>query len=245
MTLAACDSATSETNSGSPDVPNSCNNGQCEDGLVSHDNNIPTGFCGDGICGLQKDKEDYGSAYVGCISWCSEEGGCDDYITEDCECCPEDCGCASDEKCYGASMQGVIVDDYCAFILDDDCEEKEKKAQNLHKRYFCETDPLIDYYWLEGQWKRESVNGFPNGKIVDVTVEAWDTEFGAEVHGFLPLNVSYVKKDVEINAFNFFSPKEEDGSYAEGEINQNTLTLEFEYYNIPVGKIYYSIYIKL
>ena len=107
----------------------------------------------------------------------------------------------------------------------------------------CEADPLADYYWLEGQWKRESVDGNPDGWIVDVTVEGWDDDLGAEVRGFSPLNPSYIKKNADTNAFILFVDYK-DGNYAKGLADQNTLTLEFDLYT-EFGEIHHNIYKKL
>ena len=92
----------------------------------------------------------------------------------------------------------------------------------------CGADPLADYYWLDGQWKRESIDGKPNGLIVDVTVEAWDDELGAEVHGFQPMNVNYIKKNVGTNEF-LFDVKYDSSTYAKGSADKNTLTFEFDF----------------
>ena len=107
----------------------------------------------------------------------------------------------------------------------------------------CGADPLADYYWLEGQWKRESVDGNPDGWIVDVTVEGWDDDLGAEVRGFSPLNPSYIKKNADTNAFILFVDYK-DGNYAKGLADQNTLTLEFDLYT-EFGEIHHNIYKKL
>ncbi len=93
----------------------------------------------------------------------------------------------------------------------------------------CAEDPLADYYWLEGQWQCESVDGNPciTG-IVDVTVEAWDIDLGAEVHGFSPITVSHIKKKAETNEFILFV-EYDSSTYANGLADQSTLTLEFDF----------------
>ena len=89
----------------------------------------------------------------------------------------------------------------------------------------CGEDPLIDYYWLEGQWQCESVNGHSCGEIVNVTVEAWNNELGAEVHGFDPWNVAYIKKNPKNEQFELSIIDEND--WAKGTANPSTLIVEF------------------
>ena len=91
----------------------------------------------------------------------------------------------------------------------------------------CEADPLADYYWLEGQWKLDSIDGKPTyEQIVDVTVKSWNDELGAEVHGFDPMNVGYIKKNLSNNTFIVFQT---DGDVTiSGTADQINLVVEFD-----------------
>jgi hypothetical protein len=173
MTLAACDSATSETNSGSPDVPNSCNNGQCEDGLVSHDDYNNTngetgvlGYCGDNVCGIYEDD-----------------------TPENCLSCADDCPC----------FNGLVCNDVGT----------------------CESDPLADYYWLEGQWMEENIK-----IIVDVTIKNWGDELGAEVWGFDPAGMLYAIKNIDTALYEL-QRTFPSGTLAKGTADPSTLIVEF------------------
>ncbi len=228
-------------NAGSCSDGESCVKYKCDDPENPNpcDSITLPGSCGDGCCD-QQGGENSENCWDDCQDapyYCGDgkcEGIINIYHSETHGSCPADCGLCGDGKCE--------LDENCN-DCEDDCACADGQLCN-ETSFVCEDDPLAEYYWLEGMWKRTEVNGIPDGQIVEVTIDHWDDEKGAMVKNFKPLGGCWIKKNSETSEFSLFV-EFDDGNYAEGWAIEATETVEFDSCDAGGTLCSHTVYIKL
>ena len=182
--------------------------------------------CGNGIC-----EPDKGENLLTCLEDCQNQGDCGNFICEpdkfeDPITCSNDCEelehCGDDDCNYAEDCLNCPAD--CG------CEEDQVCIQPIEGvKYVCSDveDPLEPYYWIEGEWK--CTEGTVQGSTYTVTIEGWDAELGAEVHGFKPCSNGYANTTDDPNNFTFNGESQSGNVQCKnGAFNLETGILSFE-----------------